>query len=240
MVCISPSHPPSSSHFFPDALTPFDGRAVCNWDLGSLQHQIRTASLLHLGEIAASISGQIYDMGQMTIPFGRKPSSPNTHTSPPSHASQQIPTTPSPSCGGTPPCRLCSMPQLSSRGSRSTHSFSFQGLDDCRREVDTRVRAYVKAVEKPSDLVQNLLHIMRHSGVRMCSLQTTFLEMSFGVTEFQRYFLEVLGLIDFWRSMSRACRGVHLVPRLLLTALVLLPIALSLFNSCSMLVFQST
>jgi len=70
---------------------------------GLLQCQIRIASPFHLGAIAASISGQIYNMGQMTLPYGHKPSSPNTLTSPPSDANQQTLMTPSPSCGGTPP-----------------------------------------------------------------------------------------------------------------------------------------
>jgi len=60
-----------------------------------------------------------------------------------------------------------------------------------------RVHAYMLAVEKLSSLIQNLLYTMNHSRVCICSLQTTFLKMIFGVTEFQRYFLEVLSLINF-------------------------------------------
>jgi len=48
---------------------------------------------------------------------------------------------------------------------------------------------------------------MNHSGVLICSLQTTFLEMTFGVTEFQRYFLEVLGLIDFLEIYEPCMQG---------------------------------
>jgi len=73
----------------------------------------------------------------------------------------------------------------------------YRALYDCQHELNTHVHAYVLAAEKPSSFIQNLLHTMNHSGVRICSLQTTFLEMTFGVTEFQRYFLKVLSLIDF-------------------------------------------
>ena len=58
----------------------------------------------------------------------------------------------------------------------------YKDLYDCQHELNTHVHAYVLAVEKLSILIQNLLHTMNHSGVRICSLQTTFLEMTFGVT----------------------------------------------------------
>jgi len=73
----------------------------------------------------------------------------------------------------------------------------YKDLYDCQCELNTRIHAYMLAAEKLSILIQNLLHTMNHSGVCICSLQTTFLEMIFGVTEFQRYFLKVLGLINF-------------------------------------------
>ena len=83
----------------------------------------------------------------------------------------------------------------------------YKDLYDCRRELNTHVCAYMLVAEKPSILIQNLLHTMNHSGVLICSLQTTFLEMTFGVTEFQRYFLEVLGLIDFLEIYEPRMQG---------------------------------
>jgi len=73
----------------------------------------------------------------------------------------------------------------------------YEAMRKCQREVDAHVRAYSEALNKLNNLLMNLLQIMKHTSCCMCSLQTPFYEMSFGVTEFQRYFLEVLGLIDF-------------------------------------------
>jgi len=63
---------------------------------GLSQCRIRTASPFHLGAITASVSRQIYNMEQMTLPYGHKPLSLNTLTLLPSDANQQTPMTPSP------------------------------------------------------------------------------------------------------------------------------------------------
>ena len=73
----------------------------------------------------------------------------------------------------------------------------YKNLYNCQCELNTHVHAYVLAAEKLSILIQNLLHTMNHSEVHICSLQTTFFKITFGVTEFQRCFLEVLSLINF-------------------------------------------
>jgi len=73
----------------------------------------------------------------------------------------------------------------------------YEAMCKCQREVDAHVHAYSEALDKLNNLLMDLLQIMKHTSCHMCSLQMPFYEMSFGVTEFQRYFLEVLGLIDF-------------------------------------------
>ena len=73
----------------------------------------------------------------------------------------------------------------------------YEAMCKCQHEVDAHVCAYSEALDKLNNLLMNLLQIMKHTSCHMCSLQTPFYEMSFGVTEVQRYFLEVLGLINF-------------------------------------------
>ena len=101
----------------------------------------------------------------------------------------------------------------------------YEALNNCRCKVSDRVRAYMKVIDSEQSktlvwnslqiiiqnllytMLQNLLHIMYHSCICISFLHTTFLEMTFGITEFQRYFLEVLGLIDFLKIYEPRMQG---------------------------------
>ena len=199
-VCI-PIPPPAPTmwpHTFADSFGPFDGRAFCTWWSWVIttpnQDTIPTPNLrdckVHLRSDLRYGPDDHTLWPQVFVPeyphlaaIPRKPEDPHH----PLSIMWYNPT--------TFDFVLCPNSLIDGLGQLSPSRF--KALDDCRREVDARVRAYVEATEKPDNLVQNLLHVTRHSGVRICSLQTTFLEMLFGVTEFQRYFLELLGRIDF-------------------------------------------
>lgn len=60
-----------------------------------------------------------------------------------------------------------------------------------------RVQEYQKAAERPNAMVLNLAKAMQHACVRLGFLSTSYREMRFGVAEFQRYYLEVVGALDY-------------------------------------------
>ena len=48
-----------------------------------------------------------------------------------------------------------------------------------------------------------------HACVQISCLMTTFLEMKFGITEFQWYYLETLGLIDYLEIYKPRIDGIQ-------------------------------
>ena len=186
------------SHPFADSLGPFDGRAFCKWWSWAVttpnQDTIPTPPLRDCNvHLRADLR---YGLDDHTLwPQAFVPEYPHLAAIPRKPEDPHHPLSImwwNPTISDFVPCSNSLI-----EGLGQLAPSRFKALDDCRRDVDARVRAYVKVTEKPDNLVQNLLQVTRHSGVRICSLQTTFLEMLFGVTEFQRYFLELLGLIDF-------------------------------------------
>ena len=67
----------------------------------------------------------------------------------------------------------------------------------CKIELMRRIDQYKTRADPPNHVLLCLSKAVLHACVRIGYLTTTFLEMKFGVTEFQRYYLETLGLIDY-------------------------------------------
>jgi hypothetical protein len=69
-------------------------------------------------------------------------------------------------------------------------------FEEMKKELDSRIAAY--HTNNPLNEILVLLETdMRNVLVRLGSLKTTFNQMTFGVTEFQRCYLETLGLLDY-------------------------------------------
>jgi hypothetical protein len=70
-------------------------------------------------------------------------------------------------------------------------------LDLLKKQLLERVEQYKKTNPAPNHVVLSVSKAMHHSCIRLGFMSTTFLEMKFGVTEFQRYYLETAGLLDY-------------------------------------------
>jgi hypothetical protein len=73
----------------------------------------------------------------------------------------------------------------------------YEKLDILKKELLERIDQYKASTHSPNYFLLSLSKAMHHSCIRLGFLSTTFLEMTFGVTEFQRYYLETLGLLDY-------------------------------------------
>jgi hypothetical protein len=62
--------------------------------------------------------------------------------------------------------------------------------------LENRIEDY-KKTSKPNNLLSSLVKAMQDACLRLGSLKTTYSEMRFGVTEFQRYYLEARGCLDY-------------------------------------------
>jgi hypothetical protein len=74
-----------------------------------------------------------------------------------------------------------------------TKFLSFQAM---ATTLEDRVENY-KKTSKPNNLLSSLVKAMQDACLRLGSLKTTYSEMRFGVTEFQRYYLEARGCLDY-------------------------------------------
>lgn len=63
--------------------------------------------------------------------------------------------------------------------------------------LESRIEDYRKTAPKPNNLLLSLLKAMQDAYIHLASLKTTFFEMRFGVTEFQRYYVELRGCLDY-------------------------------------------
>jgi len=63
--------------------------------------------------------------------------------------------------------------------------------------MDDRIEDHKRAFPNPNNLLLLLARAMQDSFTRLDSLKTTFTEMTIGVTEFQRYYLELYGCLDY-------------------------------------------
>lgn len=63
--------------------------------------------------------------------------------------------------------------------------------------LENRFEDYMKSSQRHNDLLLSIMKATQDLCLRLGSLKTTYTEMRFGVTEFQRYYLETLGCLDF-------------------------------------------
>lgn len=73
----------------------------------------------------------------------------------------------------------------------------YEKFDTCRKGLLRKVDEYKAKASSPNYYLLSISKAMSHAGVRLGCIPGSFLEMKFGVTEFQRYFLETLGLLDY-------------------------------------------
>ena len=73
----------------------------------------------------------------------------------------------------------------------------FSQLEMMKRELDTRIATYHNNNVNPNELLLLLERDMLNVFVRLDSLRTTFTQMVFSITEFQRCYLEILGLLNY-------------------------------------------
>jgi hypothetical protein len=65
-----------------------------------------------------------------------------------------------------------------------------------KREMVDRVNEYCRNNPKPNNWIFSLETTLVHACTCLGHLSTTFTQMVFGVTDFQRYYLELHGLLD--------------------------------------------
>jgi hypothetical protein len=70
-------------------------------------------------------------------------------------------------------------------------------LKEMMTSLESRLDDFKKTAAKPNSLLLSLEKAMQAACVRLGSLKTTFSEMRFGITEFQRYYLKVRGCLDY-------------------------------------------
>jgi hypothetical protein len=63
--------------------------------------------------------------------------------------------------------------------------------------MEDRIEDHKRANQNPNKLLLLLVRAMQDAFARFKSLKTTFTEMRVGVTEFQRYYLEIRGCLDY-------------------------------------------
>ena len=70
-------------------------------------------------------------------------------------------------------------------------------LQKMMSSIDDRIEDHKRAFPKPNKFLLLLARAMQDSFGRLNALKTTFTEMRIGVTEFQRYYLEIYGCLDY-------------------------------------------
>jgi hypothetical protein len=70
-------------------------------------------------------------------------------------------------------------------------------FEEKMKEIDDKITEYRKTTPKTNSLVSLLSTTLRHALFRLRSLKSAFGQMRFGVTEFQRYYLEIYALLDY-------------------------------------------
>ena len=63
--------------------------------------------------------------------------------------------------------------------------------------MESRIEDHKQAFPNPNKLLLVLVRAMQDAFTRLDSLKTTFTEMRVGVSEFQRYYLEIHGILDY-------------------------------------------
>ena len=85
----------------------------------------------------------------------------------------------------------------------------FEKLRFHKIELMRRIDQYKARTDSLNHVLLCLSEAVLHACVRIGCLTTTFLEMKFGITEFQRYYLETLGLIDYLEIYKPRIDGIQ-------------------------------
>lgn len=70
-------------------------------------------------------------------------------------------------------------------------------FEEKMEEIEGRTTEYRKTTSRPNPFLSLLVISMKHAMSRLRSLKSAFGQMRFGVTEFQRYYLEIHALLDY-------------------------------------------
>jgi hypothetical protein len=70
-------------------------------------------------------------------------------------------------------------------------------LQKMMSSIEDRIEDHKRAFPDPNKFLLLLVKAMQDSFGRLNALKTTFTEMRIGVTEFQRYYLEIYGCLDY-------------------------------------------
>ena len=70
-------------------------------------------------------------------------------------------------------------------------------LRNLMSSMESRIEGHKQLFKNPNKLLLLLVRAMQDSFTRLDGLKTTFSEMRVGVTEFQRYYLEIYGCLDY-------------------------------------------
>jgi hypothetical protein len=82
-------------------------------------------------------------------------------------------------------------------------------FDAHSRQLFTRVRNFASSDQHHSNkYLLSIAQAMRHSCARLVSLPSTFKEFIFGVTEFQRYYLETVAVLDYLQVFKPLMDGL--------------------------------
>ena len=73
--------------------------------------------------------------------------------------------------------------------------------------MESRIEDHKRAFPNPNKFLLLLVRAMQDAFARLDSLKTTFTEMRVGVTEFQRYYLEIYGCLDYIEIYKRRMDG---------------------------------
>jgi hypothetical protein len=82
-------------------------------------------------------------------------------------------------------------------------------LRKLKSSIEERVEDHKRTFSKPNKLVLMLVRGMQDSFARLDSLKTTFTEIRVGVTEFQRYYLELQGCLDYLEIYQPRMEGTR-------------------------------
>ena len=87
-----------------------------------------------------------------------------------------------------------------------------QSFEAVMKGLEERVEEYKKGCnlsDLPNKYLLSMVKAMQDAYVRIASLKTSFTEMRFGITEFQRYFLEVTGCLDYLMLYKPRMDGIR-------------------------------
>ncbi|KAF9042465.1 hypothetical protein BJ165DRAFT_1406112 [Panaeolus papilionaceus] len=95
-------------------------------------------------------------------------------------------------------------------GSLATNTVSM--LRSMEQQLQTRVVMYRENTNRPPpkhtlDLIATIATALSNALIRLSSLKTTFTQMRFTVTEFQCYYLELVGLLDYMEIYQPRMQG---------------------------------